>query len=67
MDKFRSLLLSSGVSWANPQQETGIMKTIIGVISLLGLRVDGVGFCVYDGLNDLDKVMLKYLFPLMMI
>ena len=43
------------------------MKTIIGVISLLGLRVDGVGFCVYDGLNDLDKVMLNYLFPLMMI
>ena len=51
----------------HPQQETGIMKTIIGVISLLGLRVDGVGFCVYDGLIDLDKVMLKYLFPLMMI
>ena len=50
-----------------PQQETGIVKAIIGIISLRGLRVGGVGFCVYDGLNDLDKIMLNCLFPFMMI
>ena len=51
-----------------PEQEIGkFMKAIIGSINLRGLRIGGGGFCVYDGLNDLHKIMLNYLFPLLMI
>ena len=48
-----------------PEQDTDVVVRFI--MRVVDLRDVGLGFCVYDGLNDLDKIMFSYLIPSMMI
>ena len=43
------------------------MQVIMGVIDLRGLGNETDGYCFYDGLNDIDKNMLNYCIPFLMI
>ena len=43
------------------------MQVIMGVIDLRGLGNEADGYCFYDGLNDIDKNMLNYCIPFLMI
>ena len=43
------------------------MQVIMGIIDLRGFGNEADGFCFYDGLNDIDKIMLNYCIPFLMI
>ena len=50
-----------------PEQNTDVvLRFIMEAVDLRGLGVD-VGFCLFDGFNDLQKMMFSYLLPLTMI
>ena len=48
-----------------PEHDTDVVVRFI--MQVVDLRDVGFGFCVTDGLNDLDKTMYSYLIPSMMI
>ena len=43
------------------------MQVIMGIIDLRGFGNEADGFCFYDGLNNIDKIMLNYCIPFLMI
>ena len=47
--------------------EQGIDVVVMFIMQAVDLREVGFGICIYDGLNDLDKIMFSYLIPSMMI
>ena len=44
-----------------------VMQAIMGGIDLRGLGFSEIGFCLFDNLNDLEKNMINYAIPLLMI
>ena len=51
-----------------PNQKTDVvMQMIMGGIDLRGFGLSEVGFCLFHSLNDLDKNMINYAIPLLMI
>ena len=44
-----------------------IMKVIMEWIDFRGFGVEGAAFCLFDALNDLDKIMINYTIPSFML
>ena len=51
-----------------PMQDTDVvMRAFMGAVDLSGLGVKSLGVCLYDGLNDMNKLAFNLLIPLLMI
>ena len=51
-----------------PQQYTNVvMGAFTGAVDLRDLGVDGTGFCLYDGFNNISKIVLNFSIPFLMI
>ena len=44
-----------------------VMRAFMGAVDLSGLGVKSLGVCLYDGLNDMNKLAFNLLIPLLMI
>ena len=50
-----------------PRQSTdALLKFIMGAVDLRDVELKG-GFCLFDGFNDLHKMVLGYVLPFMMM
>ena len=51
-----------------PTQDTDVvMRALMGAVDFRGLGVGGLGFCIHDGFNDMNKIAFNYSFPGSMI
>ena len=51
-----------------PQQHTNVvMGAFTGAVDLRNLGIDGTGFCLYDGFDNIRKILFNLSIPLLMI